>query len=152
MHRLQTLLVLCCSAAVVGCGERQRPFPEAVTGPSFIEVHVLEPLSLHSPVAVAGQSLQIRIRASDRAGRLTGLGFVARRTGAVPVRVDSVMHHFAPRIDTTLTLSIRAPTEFGNNAQVDIIAIALAAGNAVGYSEPQAVLVVHCPPAAVWCR
>ena len=101
---------------------------------------------------VAGQSLAILVRAAEESGELSGAGYVLRRFGPTPFTIDSAALHFATVRDTTVGFTTGVPDSLPNNAQLEVSALAFAAGGSQLRSAPRAVLVVHCTPAAAWCR
>ena len=83
--RLFLVLLAFCS----GCAERDRPLPLDAAMPVALSVEVLAPD--FNAVAVAGRTITIRVQASEPAGRLEGLGFVAEHVDQGVADSDDVV-------------------------------------------------------------
>lgn len=140
--RLFLVLLAFCS----GCAERDRPLPLDAAMPVALSVEVLAPD--FNAVAVAGRTITIRVQASEPAGRLEGLGFVARHLSGT---VDSAAVHFPARADTTHFFTLHVPEHLPANTQLDIFGLAFGPQTALSVSQPRAIIVLRCTAGAIWC-
>jgi hypothetical protein len=139
-------------AVAAACGEfRERPLPlESGGGAVLLSVEV-GTNSGTGEYAIAGRTLQVRVRAREDTGRLTGIGYRVVQSGAVHPLLDSAALHFPPRTDTLHLFLYTIPDTLPNNAQIDVYGIAFGPGQAARVTLPRPVLVLRCPSGAVWC-
>lgn len=121
-----------------GCTERERPDPYGPGTPAQLTAEVVAPRT--GQTTTAGALLAVRVRATERGLRLTGLGFVARRFNAE--RIDSVLLTFPARGDSTHDFTLRVPPGLPANAQIDIVALGMS-GVATARSATQSVVIVR---------
>src|SRR5690606_38138581 len=103
-------------------------------------------------ILIVGSTVPVRVRAREEGGRVRGVGFVARRSGGVGMDpVDSAFVAVAPVADTTIAFQLRLPSTLPASSQVDIYGFALGPRAERRLSAPRPVMVLACPPNAVWC-
>ena len=143
MKRLLPLVLL-----VSGCSERLRPDPFGPGTPIVLTAEIQSPAP--NVTLVAGSTISVRVRGTERSLRLSSVGFVARHFQA-NTALDSVIITFLPRADTTHTFSYRLPPTLPTNAQVDFVAIA-ASGTTTIRSSPASVVIIGCTPGMALCQ
>lgn len=130
--------LLALALALAACSERERPDPFGPGTPPQLSADVVAPRTGGS--VRANTTILVRVLASERGLRLTGLGFVARRFEAE--RIDSVLLSFPPRADSLHDFELRLPPNLPLNTQIDITALA-ASGSITHRSAPQSVIIVR---------
>ena len=147
--QVRTTLLLASFVILAACGDRGRPLPPELNADVELDVRVLAPVSNRQPL-LAGEAIQVQVRAQEHAGRVHGAGFVARRLGSA-VAVDSAVLMFDPVSDTTVAFTLIVPDTLPPNTQLDIYGLAFGPGTLSRLSSPQHLTVVVCPPNATWC-
>ena len=132
---MRRLLFAC--VLLSGCTERERPDPFAPNTPALLSAEVVAPRT--GQTTQPGSLLPVRVRATERGLRLTGIGYVAYRFNAA--RLDSVVITFPARADTTHDFTLRVPTNLPPNTQIDLVGFGLS-GTAAVRSVTQSVVVV----------
>ena len=149
MNRLLRGLIAS-SAVLCGCTERARPDPIGADPAPTLTAVVLEPQT--SATVVAGATIDVRVHASERASRLTGVGFLARLFGSSAAALDSAVVHFPAVADTTHVFSMQVPADLATNTQIDISGLAFGPTQQTARSSPQSVVVIACPAGGAGCR
>lgn len=144
------LLALAGALSTAGCvAERERPLPLDVDTEAALSVTVLAPRTGDGPL-IAGRDVNVRVYASEPAGRLRGVGAFMRRSFTSEILAEEHAF-FAARRDTTATFRLRIPAELAQNTQVDIVGIAYGPQNRRRESVPSVLMVLRCTPGAIWC-
>jgi hypothetical protein len=149
---MKRLICAVVTSAVVlcSCAERSRPDPTSPDSRLVLTADVLEPRT--SETVLAGAMLDIRVHATERASRLTGVGFVARLFGTNAPPLDSVAVRFGTIADTTHVFPLRIPAYLATNTQIDISGLAFGPTEQTARSSTQSVVVIACPPGGTACR
>lgn len=143
MKKLLTLVLV-----LAACTDRERPDPFSANNPIVLTAEIQSPAS--NVTLVAGTTISVRVRGSERTLRLNSVGFVARHFQSNAL-LDSVTITFAPRSDTTHTFNYRLPPTLPTNAQVDFVALA-GSGTTATRSSPASVVIIGCTPDQAFCR
>jgi hypothetical protein len=145
------LALLALPIAGISCSDRDRPgilHGEVVQ----LAVEVLAPRTQEQRLIVAGTSMNIEVRAHESGGRLVGIGYEASQPADPRVVLDSARILFSPVQSRTQIFVMVAPDSLPQNAQIVIVGIAYGAGAVQIRSRPETVLIMKCPPGAIWCR
>ncbi|HEX7089714.1 MAG TPA: hypothetical protein VF192_06230 [Longimicrobiales bacterium] len=136
-------------AAASACDVRSRPLPPEVEGELRLRVEVVSPVT--NDAFLAGDTAVVVVHGEEDAGRLRGVGFVARRPGPEMPPLDSVVVRFDPVADTTVRFAWALPLSLASNTQIDIYGLAFASSVQGAVSEPQHVIVLVCSVGDIWC-
>ncbi|HUG01009.1 MAG TPA: hypothetical protein VML95_04060 [Longimicrobiales bacterium] len=129
-------------AAPLACGDRARPTGLADDpGEVDLSVELLAPEQ--GEVRMAGTTIPISVQASEPAGRLTGVGFEARRNNFERDLLDSAQVAFAAVPDAIVAFEYAVPADFTNNAQIDIYGVAFGQSGTRVVSVPRSTLIIR---------
>jgi len=130
--------------------DRERPMPAAAQ-PASLAVEVIEPR--HGATIPASGQVTVRVSARDLTGtQLSGVGFVARRSGSgSSATLDSAGLTLAQTGEATREFPFIVPA-LPTNTQVDIFGIAYGPGTQTRVSIAHSVIVVAtCPSGRPGC-
>ena len=139
------------AVVIASCAfDRERPMP-TVAEPASLTVEVIEPRA--GATILASQDVPVRVNARDLNGtQLSGVGFVARRSGSGNnATLDSAGLSLPLTDEATREFAFSVPA-LPTNTQVDIFGIAYGPGTQSRMSVARSVIVVaQCPPGQPAC-
>ena len=149
--RMNSRRTLCIALlALASCDELERPQALEPNLETSLLAEVVRPRTEDNTTVIAGRLLFVSVRGSEVGGRLTGLGVhVLRQPGRF---VDSIAVSFPAAAESTHVFSVMVPDSLPSNSQLELTGIAFGVGGATQVSEPEAVIVLRCPPQATWCN
>ncbi|HUG36228.1 MAG TPA: hypothetical protein VML54_04720, partial [Candidatus Limnocylindrales bacterium] len=135
---------------VLACGEeRERPLPTGPSHPADLTVELLAPQ--RDQTVVAGTIMSVRVRGREPSALLAALGFYAVRIGPDRPVVDSALVALRETRDTTLTFDFVVPDSLPQNAQIELIGVAVGRAAERVVTEGRGIVIIACTPGATFC-